>query len=81
MKNLLKLLCTCLFIGCFFMFLSCSDDDPGADPGDPNDFCDIEVCSTNANFKQVCIDEYNDCVALGGDKETCAAAATETCTL
>ena len=60
-------------------FNACNND---VEPGqDPNEICNVELCETNGTLKQVCIDEYNDCVAKGGDPEQCAAAATETCTI
>ena len=71
-----------LTVACFILFLSCSsDDDPdAANSTDPNVFCDREFCSTNANLKQICIDEYNDCTAnTTKTDEQCAALAAETC--
>ena len=86
MKNSLSLLARGLFITSLVILFNCSDD--GAtpatadDPGDPNDFCNVEVCQTNGTLKQVCIDEYTDCVALGKlSKVECAAFAAETCTI
>jgi len=67
-------------LGFSIMFYSCSDDDDGDSGQDANSICNVEACSTNANFKAVCVDEYNDCIDLGGDPGQCAAAATETCT-
>lgn len=62
----------------FALLIACSDE---PDPGDPNDFCDFELCASNATLKAVCIDEYNDCVDLGGEKSDCAVAAQATCNL
>jgi len=83
MKKLINILHRGLYLTCFLIFFSCNGDDETAtdDPGDPNDFCNIEACSSNPTFKSVCIDEYNDCVALGIKTKTeCAAFAAETCT-
>ena len=86
MKNYLTLLARGLFITSLVILFNCSDSvDPATtadDPGDPNDFCNVELCMTNGQLKTVCIDEYNDCVALGKlTKTECAALATETCTI
>ncbi len=75
-KKMLPVLLVSLIIG--FVAACGGDDDNG---GDPNEFCNIEACATNEGFRTVCIDEYNDCIALGGDPEDCRVAATETCTL
>ena len=81
MKTKAKILIMSLLFGGMTAMYSCNNDDD-VDPGDPNDFCNVELCVSNANFKTVCIDEYNDCVALGAkSNEECAALATETCTI
>jgi hypothetical protein len=78
----MKKLIGSLGVACLFVMLSCGDDaTPSDDPGDPNEFCNVEICVGNDTFKNVCIDEYNDCVAKGGDKQNCAAGAIETCTI
>ena len=86
MKNSLSLLARGLFITSLVILFNCSDD--GAtpantnDPGDPNDFCNVEACQANGTLKAVCINEYTDCVALGkSTKAECAAFAVETCTI
>jgi hypothetical protein len=82
MKNSLNFLFRGLFITSLVILFTCSESVAPDDPGDPNDFCDIEVCMTNGTLKQVCIDEYTDCVALGKlSKVECAAFAAETCTI
>jgi len=84
MKKILRILSLCMTLSCLTLFVSCNDDGDavGADPGDPEDFCSIELCQSNGTLKQVCIDEYNDCVATGArTKEECAAFAAETCTI
>jgi hypothetical protein len=49
---------------------------------DPNELCNVELCIDNATFKQVCIDEINDCIDAGGrTTEECVAFGTETCTV
>jgi hypothetical protein len=45
------------------------------------DLCCIELCTTNENFRTVCLDEYNDCVGMDGDPGQCKVAAEETCTI
>jgi len=48
---------------------------------DPNELCNVELCIENATFKQVCIDEINDCIATGRwITEQCVAFGTEICT-
>ena len=83
MKKLLKTLILPLTLTGLVLLSSCGkDDDNVTDPGDPNDFCNVELCMTNGTLKTVCIDEYNDCVALAQrSKEECALLATETCTI
>jgi hypothetical protein len=81
MKKLIDILYRGLFLSCLVILFTCSDD-AAPDPGDPNDFCSVELCSSDGILKQVCIDEYNDCVAAGLKTKTeCAAFAAETCTI
>jgi len=84
MKKTLRIFATCLALSCFTLIPSCGDD-AGPDPGDPTDFCNLEICQGDSDAaklaKQVCIDEYNSCVAGGGNKEDCAKFAKETCTI
>jgi hypothetical protein len=51
---------------------------------DPN-LCNLEVCALDTDVgrtaKEVCLDEYNDCVSGGGDAGTCKTLAEETCTV
>jgi len=55
--------------------------DNGGGDVDPNELCNVELCIENATFKQVCIDEINDCIATErGTTEQCIAFGTETCT-
>ena len=80
MKSTLKTLILVLCMGGLTALFSCGDDDP--DPGNGGDFCDFEVCASNNTAKQVCIDEYNDCLATGNlSDDECLAFANETCTL
>ena len=58
--------------------LGCGDSNSNVDP---NSRCNIEACLESDTLRNVCIDEYNDCVNLGGDPEECIVAATETCTV
>ena len=45
------------------------------------ELCCIEVCIGSEVFRNVCLDEYDDCIALGElSEEECRAFATETCT-
>lgn len=83
MKKLSDILYRGLFLACLVILVTCGDDvNPDDDPGDPNDFCNIELCTSNGTLKQVCIDEYNDCVATGNkSKSQCATFAAETCTI
>ena len=86
MKKLLDVSLRGLTLVCFVLLLSCGSDDdsetPPAEGNDPNDFCSVELCSSLANLKQICIDEYNDCVATGAlTNQECQVFATETCTL
>jgi hypothetical protein len=80
MKKLIDILYRGLFLSCLVILFTCSDD-VDADPGDPNDFCSVELCSKDGVAKQVCIDEYYDCLDTGKSKEQCAAFAVETCTI
>jgi hypothetical protein len=63
----------------------CGDDGGSSNGGggvDPNELCNVELCIDNATFKQVCIDEINDCIDAGGrTTEECVAFGTETCTV
>ena len=85
MKTKAKVLILSLLFGVMTAMYSCSDDDD-ADPASSNDLCNVEICVGDSDeakaFKAVCMNEYNDCVALGAKTEAeCAALATETCTL
>ena len=64
--------------------IGCGDDSSSSGNGgdvDPNAECNVGVCIENATFKQICIDEINDCIATGrGTTEQCIAFGTETCT-
>jgi len=58
----------------------------GGDDIDPNELCNIEACAVDSDegraFKAVCVNEINNCIALGVlTTEQCIAAGTETCTL
>ena len=57
----------------------------GGDDIDPNELCNIEACAVDSEVgraaKAVCVDEINDCIALGvSTAEQCIALGTETCT-
>ena len=49
------------------------------------ELCCIEVCASDHDLaeplRQVCLNEYNNCVDLGGMEAECKVAAEETCTL
>ena len=82
MKNPLSLLARGLFIISLVILFACSDD--GATPANTNDLCNTELCQGDSDAaklaKAVCMDEYNDCVALGAKSESeCATFANETC--
>ena len=57
--------------------LSCGDDDEL----DPNVFCDENLCSSNNDLKEQCIDAFNTCMATEPDAndDECAAAALLFC--
>ena len=79
MKNYLSLLARGLFITSLVILFNCSDD--AANP--TSDLCNTEACVGDSDLakaaRAVCMDEYNDCVALGAKSEAeCAAFATET---
>ena len=82
MKTKAKVLILSLLIGGMTAMYSCGDDDD-VDPG--GGLCNVELCVGDSDAaklaKAVCMDEYNDCVALGAKSEAeCAAFANETCT-
>ena len=46
------------------------------------ELCCIEVCINKENFREICLDEYSDCLDAGDLTEPqCLAFAQETCTL
>ena len=51
----------------------------GGTAGTPADLCNFGACLTSESFKNICLNEYNNCVDLGGDPSTCKVAAEETC--
>jgi len=82
MKYNLNSLFRGLFIASLVLLFTCSDD---ATPANTSDLCNIEACVGDSDLakaaRAVCMDEYNDCIALGVKSEAeCAAFATETCT-
>ena len=84
MKTKAKVLILSLLIGGMTAMYSCGDDDD-ADPASSNDLCNVEACVGDSDaakaLKTVCMNEYNDCMALGTKTEAeCAAFGTETCT-
>jgi hypothetical protein len=58
--------------------LSCGDDDEGMDP---NVFCDENLCSTDNDKKEKCIDAFNACMATNPDvnDDECVATALLIC--
>ena len=83
MKTKAKILIMSLLIGGMTAMYSCGDDDD-VDPG--SELCNVEVCVGDSDAakaaKAICINEYNQCIALGNKSQSeCAAIATETCTL
>ena len=57
----------------------------GGEDIDPNELCNIEACAVDSEVgrtaKAVCVDEINDCIALGENTtEQCIGFGTETCT-
>ena len=59
MKTKIKMLIFALMVGGMACLISCEKDEGG---GDPNDVCDVNLCSNNNDLKQECIDAYNECV-------------------
>jgi hypothetical protein len=50
----------------------------------PGDLCCIELCiegDLSEGLREICLDEFDGCIGLGGDPAMCEAAAEETCTL
>ena len=51
---------------------------------DPN-LCNEELCAMDTDLgraaKEVCLDEYDDCLSGDGDPATCKVLAEETCTV
>ena len=79
MKKLAKTILLLLAIGAMTGTYSCSDD---VAPGlDPNVFCDENLCSTDSQLKQQCIDAFNSCLANEPDMndDECAATALLIC--
>ena len=68
-----------LSIGLMTGAYSCSDDETPA--LDPNVFCDENLCVSNPDLKQECIDAFNDCLAANPDAndDECAATALLKC--
>ena len=82
MKKSLSFLFKGLFLVSLVFLFNCSDD---ATPANTNDLCNTEACVGDSDLakaaRAVCMDEYNDCIALGAKSAAeCAAFATETCT-
>ena len=79
MKTTLKILIPALCMGGLIVLFSCDKDD---DPVNNNDICNIELCIGNETLKQICLDEYDDCKALGEKTDgECLIFAEETCTI
>jgi hypothetical protein len=80
MKTKAKILIMSLLLGGMTTFLSCNDD---SDDLDPNVFCDENLCSTDSDLKQKCIDAFNTCMATEPDAndDECATTALLICKL
>jgi len=59
MKTKIKMLIFALIVGGMACLISCEKDEGGGD--DPNDICDVKLCSDDNDLKQKCIDAYNEC--------------------
>jgi hypothetical protein len=82
MKKAIKVLFVGLIIGSMTAFYSCSDDDENPDSDlDPNVFCDENLCSTDGDLKDECIDAFNTCMATEPDAndDECAITALAIC--
>jgi hypothetical protein len=82
MKKAIKVLFVGLIIGSMAVFYSCSDDDENPDSDlDPNVFCDENLCSTDSDLKDECIDAFNTCLATEPDAndDECAITALAIC--
>ena len=79
MRKLTKALFVLLCVGSMTFLLSCGDDD---DEGtDANVLCDENLCSTDNDLKEKCIDAFNTCMAneFDANDDECAAAALLIC--
>jgi hypothetical protein len=79
MKKLAKVLMVLLCVGSMTFLLSCGDDDEGG--MDPNVFCDENLCSTDNDLKEECIDAFNTCMEnnVDANDDECAATALLIC--
>jgi hypothetical protein len=78
MKKLANVLMVLLCVVSMTSLLSCGDDDDGLDP---NVFCDENLCSTDNDLKEQCVDAFNTCMATEPDAndDECAAIALLIC--
>ena len=65
----------------FVLAITGCGDDGGSGGVDVGAECNRELCAGSEELRNVCIDEYNDCVRGGGDPGQCIALAVETCTV
>ena len=81
MKKLAKALFVILCVGSMTFLLSCGDDDDPVTGMDPNVFCDENLCSSDNDLKEQCIDAFNACMATNVDAndDECAATALLIC--
>ena len=81
MKTKAKILFMILLLGSMTTFISCNDDGEKETELDPNVFCDENLCSTDSDLKQECIDAFNNCLATEPDlnDDECAATALLVC--
>ena len=81
MKKLAKTLLLLLAVGVMTGTYSCGGSDDPAPDLDPNVFCDENLCSTDSDLKQQCIDSFNACIQNNVDlnDDECAATALLIC--
>ena len=79
MKKLANVLMVLLCVVSMTALLSCGDDDD--DGLDPNVFCDENLCSTDNDLKEQCVDAFNTCMTTNVDAndDECAALALLIC--
>lgn len=66
---------TALLLGTLVV-VGCGDDEPPTAPeDDPAMWCNADLCAANETLRNECTEEFNRCVASGGDSTDCGVAA------